>query len=67
MATELAGLVDAERGLISRRIFIEPETYERELHQVFARCRLFLCRDSQVGRPPAGGAAREAQGRTTHA
>jgi len=51
MATELAGLVDAERGLISRRIFIEPEIYEEELRQVFARCWLFLCHDSQVARP----------------
>jgi phenylpropionate dioxygenase-like ring-hydroxylating dioxygenase large terminal subunit len=51
MAVELAGLVDAERGLISRRIFIEPEIYEEELRQVFARCWLFLCHDSQVPRP----------------
>jgi phenylpropionate dioxygenase-like ring-hydroxylating dioxygenase large terminal subunit len=51
MATELAGLVDAERGLISRRIFIEPEIYEEELRQVFARCWLFLCHDSQVPHP----------------
>jgi hypothetical protein len=29
------GLVDGERGLISRRIFIEPEIYERELELVF--------------------------------
>src|SRR5260370_4805896 len=51
MATELASLVDAERGLISRRIFIEPEIYEQELHRIFARCWLFLCHDSQVARP----------------
>jgi phenylpropionate dioxygenase-like ring-hydroxylating dioxygenase large terminal subunit len=51
MATELAGLVDSERGLLSRRIFIEPEIYEAELRQVFARCWLFLCHDSQVPRP----------------
>jgi phenylpropionate dioxygenase-like ring-hydroxylating dioxygenase large terminal subunit len=51
MATELAGLVDSERGLLSRRIFIEPEIYEAELRQVFARCWLFLCHDSQVSRP----------------
>jgi len=31
-------LVDADRGLISRRIFIEPEIYEQELRQIFARC-----------------------------
>jgi 3-phenylpropionate/trans-cinnamate dioxygenase alpha subunit len=51
MAAELTSLVDSERGLISRRIFIEPEIYERELQQIFARCWLFLCHDSQVPRP----------------
>jgi hypothetical protein len=28
MATDTAGLVDSERGLVSRRIFIEPEIYD---------------------------------------
>jgi phenylpropionate dioxygenase-like ring-hydroxylating dioxygenase large terminal subunit len=51
MATDLAGLVDGERGLLSRRIFIEPAIYEQELHQIFARCWLFLCHDSQVPLP----------------
>jgi len=51
MAAELANLVDAERGLISRRIFIEPEIYEEELRQIFARCWLFLCHDSQIPLP----------------
>src|SRR5438105_9456979 len=51
MAVEASGLVDADRGLISRRIFIEPEIYEEELKQVFARCWLFLCHDSQVPLP----------------
>ena len=49
--TEINELVDTERGLISRRIFIEEGIYERELRQVFARCWLFLCHDSQVPRP----------------
>ena len=51
MANDLNGLVDAERGLISRRIFIEQEIYEEELKQIFARCWLFLCHDSQIPRP----------------
>jgi phenylpropionate dioxygenase-like ring-hydroxylating dioxygenase large terminal subunit len=51
MATELASLVDADRGLINRRIFIEPEIYEQEQRQIFARCWLFLCHDSQVPLP----------------
>src|ERR1700757_5054711 len=44
-------LVDAEKGLVSRRIFIEQEIYEEELGQIFARCWLFLCHDSQIPRP----------------
>ena len=28
MTTQIAALVDTEHGLISRRIFIEPEIYE---------------------------------------
>src|SRR5579859_7225533 len=51
MATELASLVDADRGLINRRIFIEPEIYEEEQRQIFARCWLFLCHDSQIPLP----------------
>jgi 3-phenylpropionate/trans-cinnamate dioxygenase subunit alpha len=51
MATDVSQLVDAGKGMISRRIFIEPEFYEAEQQQIFARCWLFLCHDSQVSRP----------------
>ena len=51
MTSAMDRLVDAERGSISRRIFIEPEIYEKELQQIFARCWLFLCHDSQIPRP----------------
>ncbi|HJU17607.1 MAG TPA: aromatic ring-hydroxylating dioxygenase subunit alpha [Stellaceae bacterium] len=51
MHTDPTELVDADQGMISRRIFIEPEIYEQELRQVFARCWLFLCHDSQIPRP----------------
>jgi hypothetical protein len=36
VATDIASLVDADRGLIGRRIFIEPEIYVQELERVFA-------------------------------
>jgi len=51
METDTLGLVDAEKGLISRRIFVEQEIYEQELKQIFARCWLFLCHDSQIPKP----------------
>jgi phenylpropionate dioxygenase-like ring-hydroxylating dioxygenase large terminal subunit len=51
MHADLDEMVDAERGSVSRRIFIEPEIYEQELMQIFARCWLYLCHDSQVPLP----------------
>jgi 3-phenylpropionate/trans-cinnamate dioxygenase alpha subunit len=50
-AMTMGRLVDAENGLVSRRIFIEPEIYQQELERIFARCWLFLCHESQVPHP----------------
>lgn len=44
-------LVQAERGLVSRRLFVEPEVYQLELERIFARCWLFLCHESQLPNP----------------
>ena len=51
MAVDVSSLVDGERGLVSRRIFIEQDIYQQELEQIFARCWLFLCHESQIPKP----------------
>ena len=51
MATDVKGLVDADRGLVNRRIFIDEDIYQQELENIFARCWLFLCHESQVPNP----------------
>ena len=51
MTAELSQLVDDGNGLVSRRIFIEPEIYQQELERIFARCWLYLCHESQIPQP----------------
>ena len=51
MVLDVNSLVDADAGLISRRIFIEDDIYQEELERIFARCWLFLCHESQIPNP----------------
>jgi len=51
VVADVSSLVDGERGLVSRRIFIEQDIYQQELEQIFARCWLFLCHESQIPKP----------------
>ena len=51
MATDVSSLVSTKEGMLSRRIFIEDEIYQQELEQIFARCWLFLCHESQIPNP----------------
>src|SRR5690242_10930152 len=50
-STESKPLVDTERGLVDRAIFVDPVIYQQELEQLFARCWLFLGHESQVAKP----------------
>lgn len=47
-----AGLIDLTHGTQSKRIFWDPDLYQQELTQIFARSWLFLAHESQL---PAAG------------
>ncbi|MEY3251077.1 MAG: 3-phenylpropionate/cinnamic acid dioxygenase subunit alpha [Pseudomonadota bacterium] len=44
-------LVDHERALVNRKIFVDHDIYRQELEQIFARCWLFLCHESMIPKP----------------
>jgi hypothetical protein len=61
MAPSLGGLVDAENGLVSRRIFIEREIYAREIERIFARCWLEFLDPERSRHLPRGDDDRHVQ------
>jgi phenylpropionate dioxygenase-like ring-hydroxylating dioxygenase large terminal subunit len=49
--SSLDGLVDVERGIISRELFVSEDIYRQEQEQVFARAWLFVGHESQIPKP----------------
>src|ERR1044071_8605591 len=47
----LNGLVDVERGVVSREIFVNEEVYRQEQERIFARVWLFIGHESQIPTP----------------
>ncbi|MBH63375.1 MAG: aromatic ring-hydroxylating dioxygenase subunit alpha [Alphaproteobacteria bacterium] len=47
----LQDLVRTDEGLISRRIFFDPDIYRAELENIFAKCWLYLAHESQLPNP----------------
>ena len=48
---DVSHLIDADKGFMDRRVFIDPAIYRQELEQIFARCWLFLCHESSIPNP----------------
>ena len=44
-------LVDAERALVSRKIFFDEDIYALELERIFRRCWLYVGHDSMIPEP----------------
>jgi phenylpropionate dioxygenase-like ring-hydroxylating dioxygenase large terminal subunit len=51
IAMEIDRLVQAEKGLVSGRIFADEDIYELELERLFARCWLYLGHETQIPKP----------------
>ena len=47
----ISDLVDTDRGLISREIFVDEDIYHQELDRIFSRCWLMLAHESQFSKP----------------
>ena len=44
-------MIDPQRGIVSREIFVSPDYYREELEKLFARAWLFVGHESQIPKP----------------
>ena len=44
-------MIDVQRGLISREIFVSPEFHQQELEKLFTRAWLFVGHESLIPNP----------------
>jgi phenylpropionate dioxygenase-like ring-hydroxylating dioxygenase large terminal subunit len=49
--TQLGQLVDLDAGLVSARVFADPDLYQLEQERVFGRAWLFVAHESEIPRP----------------
>ena len=47
----LRSFIDTEHGTLSRELYVNPDIFQQELEQIFARCWLFLGHESLVPNP----------------
>jgi phenylpropionate dioxygenase-like ring-hydroxylating dioxygenase large terminal subunit len=47
-AVDYSQFVQAQKGLVDRRIFSDPEIYAIEMERIFARAWNFMCHESQI-------------------
>ena len=51
MVTDIRKLIDPQRALVSREIYVNRDIYEAELERIFARSWLFLAHESMIPNP----------------
>ena len=47
----LRSLIYTDHGTLSRELYVNPDIFEQELEQIFARCWLFIGHESLVPNP----------------
>ena len=47
----LRSFIDTEHGTLSRELYVNPDIFQQELEQIFARCWLFIGHESLVPNP----------------